>query len=98
MCSCLFCGQEMEDEEKLVDFHICPPDQSISLNSVRVAMNEIFEKEEDGWSAWASLGDWLDKQSAQQSVQRTGTIVLDGTFACPECHFHEKHLASCSRR
>jgi len=57
---CLFCGQEMEDEEKLVDFHVCPPDIHVSLNSVQVAMNDIFEKEEDGWTAWAKLFDWLE--------------------------------------
>lgn len=73
MCNCLFCGQEMEDEEKLNDFHVCPPDQSISLNSVRVAMNGIFDKEEDGWSAWASLVDWLNSQAAQHSVERTAS-------------------------
>jgi hypothetical protein len=54
----------MEDKERLVDFHVCPPDQCVSLNSIRVVMNDIFGKEEDGWSAWATLADWLNNQSA----------------------------------
>lgn len=72
MCNCLFCGQEMESEENRENPHICPPDENISLQSVRVAMNEIFDKEDDGWEAWAQLVEWLNKQSAQQSVERMG--------------------------
>lgn len=66
MCNCLFCGQEMEDEENKENPHVCPPDKNISLQSVRVAMNEIFDKEDDGWEAWVQLVEWLDKQSAQR--------------------------------
>lgn len=83
MCNCLFCGQEMEAEENQENPHVCPPDENISLQSVRIAMNEIFDKEDDGWEAWAQLVDWLNKQSAQQSVQ-ADTPTGDG-IKCPIC-------------
>lgn len=47
----------------------------------------------------ALLGKFRVEHAAQQSVQSDGNkLRLDGTFPCPECHFKEKHLASCSRR
>lgn len=56
----------METEEDLVNPHVCPPDENISLQSVRVAMNNIFLNEDDGWEAWAQLVEWLNKQSAHR--------------------------------
>jgi hypothetical protein len=84
MCNCLFCGQEMEAEENKENPHICPPDENVSLQSVRVAMNKIFDKEDDGWEAWAQLVEWLNKQSAQQSVHADEAYWL-----CKNCGAHQ---------
>lgn len=107
MCNCLFCGQEMEAEENIDNSHICPPDENISLQSVRVAMNEIFEKEADGWDAWAQLVEWLSKQSAQHSVNPTSESSDDlarkqhwhnGRIISPTISGLRKPLASTERK
>ena len=66
----------MEDEENLVSPHICPPNKNISINEIRVVMNEIFEKEDDGWEAWAQLNDWLNN-----SLPNKAYTGLAGTVA-----------------
>ncbi len=70
MCNCLFCGHEMEDEEKLIDFHVCPPDQNISLNEIRAYMSVVLEEEDDGWDAWSRLVDFLDRKSVPANTSQ----------------------------
>ena len=66
---CNFCHQEMEDEEKLVDYHVCPPEQTIMLNDVYSIMDEIVNGDEyDGWDAFIILRERLAEKAAQQSV------------------------------
>jgi hypothetical protein len=71
---CLFCHQEMEDEEKLVGYHVCPPEQTVTLNDVYSIMDEIVDSDEkDGWDAFIILRERLAEKAAQQKMHPTVT-------------------------
>ena len=52
---------------------------------------EVAEAEAIAESKWDETDDGKELKSLLP-------VILDGSFKCPECHFTEKHLASCSHR